>query len=145
MSAHVVAHLGKPRVVLKRIRDLKPQKKEPGDSYWLDSEQKGTLKITLKKQSSCDPLKLTLKKSPISEDFTVVSSNLNFDKRVSFQEDEELAGTRENDSKNNERLEKSSDQPFENVMINQEVSYCHSKKLQIIIIKISHFHSFKIE
>lgn len=124
LQTHVFIHLGKPRVVLKRIVDIKTTvKKEPTDQYWLDKEQKGNLKITLKRQSPVgDSLKLTFKKSPVSEDFTVVSSSCDLiDKSIEKQN--ALAEILENDNKSESEEEKTTEESFENVMLNQEVIF----------------------
>ena len=120
LRCHINIHLGQPRVILRRIPNLKSvKKKQQDEKYWLDPEQKGTLKLTLKKQGGSDSLKLTLKKSSISEDFTVINSNL--DCPSGDYSPREVAGLKENDNKDDTEVEKSVNEPFENVMINQQV------------------------
>lgn len=122
MRCHINIHLGQPRVVLRRIPNLKSvKKKQQDEKYWLDPEQKGTLKLTLKKQCSSDSLKLTFKKSSVSEDFKVINSNL--DCQSGDYSQQKVAGLRENDNKDDTELEKSVNEPFENVMINQQVRF----------------------
>jgi hypothetical protein len=136
LQTHVLIHLGKPRVVLKRIANLKTARKETSDQYWLETEQKGNLKITLKRQSPvCDSLKLKLKKSPVSEGFTVVSSNFNLDKE-DFKQYDELAEAQENDSKSDSEEEKTAEQSFENVMLNQEVCFSLTLLANITIMEM---------
>lgn len=137
LQTHVLIHLGKPRVVLKRIANVKtPPKKEeqqPTDHYWLGSERRGNLKITLKKNNSgCDSLKLKLKKSPESESFTVVSNNFDLDSQ-GFDKHNELAEAQDNETKSDSDKEESSDQDYENVMLNQEVSQFYQLSFQLFI------------
>ncbi|XP_016842227.1 probable serine/threonine-protein kinase drkD isoform X2 [Nasonia vitripennis] len=128
LQDHFTKHLGNPRVVLQRIVDQKLScstavKKEHIDNYWLGEEQKGNLKITLKRQSPVgDSLKLTLKKSPKSEGFTVVSRNCGSIEQ-SIKKQNALAETQENDNKSDSEEEKATEQNFENVMLNQENTY----------------------
>ena len=121
LRSHINSHLGQPRVVLRRIPNLKSvKKKQQDDKYWLDPDKKGTLKLTLKKQCSSDSLKLTLKKSSISQDFTVINSNLDCESEI--YKKPEVEGRKENDTKDDEEVEKSVNEPFENVMLNQQVN-----------------------
>lgn len=96
LRSHLLVHVGQPRVLLNRITSIvKPvvvvKKKHVAETtYRLDQETKGSLKLTLKKQSSNDSLKLTLKKSSISQDFTVVSKNIN---NFEYYYKNEVAGT----------------------------------------------------
>ncbi|XP_058805846.1 putative uncharacterized protein DDB_G0291608 isoform X2 [Phymastichus coffea] len=125
LQTHVLIHLGKPRVVLKRIANVKtlPKKEQQTDNYWLGSERRGNLKITLKKNSGCDSLKLKLKKSPESESFTVISNNFDLDIQQSLDKHDELAETQDNDTKSDSDKEENAEQDFENVMLNQENNY----------------------
>lgn len=123
LRSHFLVHIGQPRVILNRISNVRPAKKKHitnTSSYRLDPDTKGSLKLTLKKQSSTDSLKLTLKKSSISEDFTVVNSNLDLN---NYHSRNEVAGTGTNDSKDTENADKDVEQSFENVTINQQVKY----------------------
>lgn len=121
LRIHIHTHLTKsPRIILKRVispKVLKVQKQN--DSYWLDPETKGSLKLTLKKQNIADSLKLKLKKSSQSEDFTVVQNNFNY---TSNYQHKDVAGAKENDQRNNKATEDSIDETFENVMVDQQVS-----------------------
>lgn len=154
LRTHVLIHLGQPRVVLKRIANLKTARKEPAAAvaavtsvncqYWLDSrEQRGNLKITLKRQSPvCDSLKLKLKKSPISEAFTVVSNNFDLEeKRPSPERHDALAEAHDNDGKSDSEEEKTTQQSFENVMLNQEVMElvpaCFQNKLTQVLERVN--------
>ena len=120
----MLIHLGKPRVVLKRIPPIKTAPKEPTNNYWQENyntERRGNLKITLKKnRSTGESLKLKFKRSPISEDFTVVSNNFDLDQE-SYRYQDELADIQENDTKSDSEEEKTPEESFENVMLNQEV------------------------
>lgn len=124
LQTHVFIHLRKPRVVLERIPNIKTTRKETKtDQYWFETEHRGNLKIKLKKQSpSVDSFKLKLKKSPITEGFTVVSNNFDFVKDQ-FKVDYELADIQENDAKSDSEEEETPEQSFENVMLSQEVSF----------------------
>lgn len=119
LRSHILTHLGRARVVLRRVTNLKPVKKKCSNTYWLDSKKKGSLKLTLKKHSSFDPLKLKLKKSSQSEDFTVVNSNINLGTENYHQGD--VAEARENDQRHDKDTKDSIDQPFEDVMVEQQV------------------------
>lgn len=121
LRSHINVHLGEPRVVLRRIPNLRSVKKKQDEKYWLDPDQKGTLKFTLKKQCGSDSLKLTLKKSSVSEDFTVINSNLDIQSE-NYHEDD-LAGLRENDDKDDNEVENQINEPFENVILNQQVRF----------------------
>ncbi|XP_031839398.1 uncharacterized protein LOC116429967 isoform X2 [Nomia melanderi] len=125
LRSHIYTHLGTPRVVLRRLTNLKTVKKKHNNTYWLDPEKKGSLKLTLKKQNFSDSLKLTLKKSSKSEDFTVVNSNINLGTEIHRQED--VAGTKENDQRHEKDAESSINQPFENVMVEQQDEYGNIK------------------
>ncbi|XP_046591468.1 uncharacterized protein LOC107216631 isoform X4 [Neodiprion lecontei] len=116
LRSHFLVHVGQPRVVLNRIPNRKPAKKHVTDTYRLDPEKKGSLKLTLKKQGSTDSLKLTLKKSSISQDFAVVNTNLDSE---NYQRND-VAGSGTNDSKDTSNTENDADEPFENVTINQQ-------------------------
>ncbi|XP_020293664.1 uncharacterized protein LOC109859640 isoform X2 [Pseudomyrmex gracilis] len=122
LRIHIHTHLTKsPRIILKRVispKVLKVQKQN--DSYWLDPETKGSLKLTLKKQNIADSLKLKLKKSSQSEDFTVVQNNFNY---TSNYQHKDVAGAKENDQRNNKATEDSIDETFENVMVDQQDDY----------------------
>lgn len=122
LRVHIHTHLNKsPRIILKRVINPKilKVKDKQNDTYWLDPETKGSLKLTLKKQNIADSLKLKLKKSSQSEDFTVVQNNCNY---TSNYQHKDVAGTKENDQRNNKATEDSIDESFENVMVDQEVS-----------------------
>lgn len=108
LQIHAVTHQKQPCVVLERIPNLKPIRKEIKPEHsWVESEIKGNLKIKLKK-------------SPKSEGFTVVSNNFDFVKNQ-FNVDNELAEVHENDAKSESEEEKTPEQSFENVMLNHEV------------------------
>lgn len=136
LRIHIHTHLGRPRIVLRRVTHLKTIKKKHSNTYWLDPEKKGSLKLTLKKQNFTDPLKLKLKKSSESEDFTVVKSNINLGTEIHSERD--VAGAKENDQRHEKDTESSISQPFENVMVEQQVccttkyyklhNYCNSIK-----------------
>ncbi|XP_076279553.1 uncharacterized protein LOC143208744 isoform X2 [Lasioglossum baleicum] len=125
LRLHIYSHLGSPRVVLRRLTNLKTVKKKRNSTYWLDPEKKGSLKLTLKKQTFSDSLKLTLKKSSKSKDFAVVNSNINLSTEIHRQGD--VAGTKENDQRHDKDTESSIDQPFENVMVEQQDEYGNIK------------------
>ncbi|XP_033341137.2 uncharacterized protein LOC117229093 isoform X1 [Megalopta genalis] len=125
LRSHIYTHLGSPRVVLRRLTNLKAVKKKRNSTYWLDPEKKGCLKFTLKKQNYSDSLKLTLKKSSKSKDFTVVNSNINLSTEIHRQGD--VAGTKENDRRHDKDTESSIDQPYENVMVEQQDEYGNIK------------------
>ncbi|XP_015435465.1 PREDICTED: uncharacterized protein LOC107191034 isoform X3 [Dufourea novaeangliae] len=125
LRSHIYSHLGTPRVILRRLTNLKAIKKKHNNSYWLDPEKKGSLKLTLKKQNFTDSLKLTLKKSSESEDFTVVNSNINLSTEIHHQGD--VAGTKENDQRHDKDTERSIGQPFENVIVEQQDEYGNIK------------------
>lgn len=141
LRTHIHIHLRKPRIVLRRVTGPKVVKvrKQCEDTYWLDPEKKGLLKLTLKKQSiSESSLKLTLKKtSSESEDFTVVNSN--FNPVIKNHQREEVAGAKENDKKNNKAAKGLVNEPFENVMVDQQVSYFVSAKVEILMVFYSSF------
>lgn len=124
LRAHIHTHLRKPRIVLRRVTNPKVKvRKQSEDTYWLDPEKKGLLKLTLKKQSQVESLKLTLKKtSSKSEAFTVVNSN--FNPGVKNHQREDVAGAKENDQRDNKAAKGSVNEPFENVMVDQQVSCC---------------------
>lgn len=119
LRVHIHTHLRKPRIILRRVNEPKLGRRKQNSTYWLDPEKKGSLKLTLKKQTVADPLKLTLKKSLESEDFTVVNSNFNPDIRNRQKED--VAGAKENDHRDDTTAKDSLDEPFENVMVDQQV------------------------
>ncbi|XP_072751511.1 uncharacterized protein [Anoplolepis gracilipes] len=122
LRTHISTHLRKPCIVLKRVTNPKVKvKKQSEDTYWLDPEKKGLLKLTLKKNTA-EPLKLTLKKtSSKSEDFTVVNSN--FNPVIKNHQQEDVAGAKENDQRNNKAAKGSVNEPFENVMVDQQDDY----------------------
>lgn len=120
LRIHINTHLRKPRIILKRLTGPKAKVCTQSDTYWLDPETKGSLKLTLKKQSTAESLKLTLrKKSSESADFTVVHSNFNL---VRNQQQRDVAGAKENDRRDDKPTENSVNEPFENVMVDQQVS-----------------------
>ncbi|CAK9805811.1 hypothetical protein ANTQUA_LOCUS4575 [Anthophora quadrimaculata] len=121
LRIHIYTHLGRPRIILRRVVNLKSFKKKDSDTYWLDPEKKGSLKLTLKKQNFTDPLKLKLKKSSESEDFTVVKSNISLGTENHGQGD--VAGAKENDQRHDKDTERSINEPFENVMVEQQDEY----------------------
>ncbi|XP_066584487.1 transcription factor Zelda-like isoform X2 [Prorops nasuta] len=119
LRKHILTHLGHPRVVLKRLSNLKSFKKKSSDTYWLDPDKKGSLKLTLKKQSPCDSLKLTFKKkSAKSEAFEVVNNNFNL--AVENKIIGDVADTKENDSTDAKTTEGLVDESFENVTDNDQ-------------------------
>ncbi|XP_076244581.1 uncharacterized protein LOC143185456 isoform X2 [Calliopsis andreniformis] len=125
LRSHIFTHLGRARVVLRRVTNLKPVKRKHSNTYWLDSKKKGSLKLILKKQSFLDPLKLKLKKSSQSEDFTVVNSNINLGTENHCRGD--VAEAKENDQRHDKDTENSIDQPFEDVMVEQQDEYGNIK------------------
>ncbi|XP_054010133.1 uncharacterized protein LOC128893301 isoform X1 [Hylaeus anthracinus] len=125
LRSHIHTHLGRARVVLRRITNLKAIKKKHSNTYWLDPEKRGSLKLTLKKQNFSDSLKLKFKKSSESEDFTVVNSNINLGTENYHQGD--VAGAKENDQRQENDSGNSADQPFENVMVEQQDEYGNIK------------------
>ncbi|XP_036140734.1 histone acetyltransferase KAT6A isoform X2 [Monomorium pharaonis] len=128
LRVHINTHLRKLRIVLKRVVNPKVVKVKK-DTYWLDPEKTGLLKLTLKKQSAAkspnDSLKLTLKKSSESEDFTVVNNN--FYPVIKCSQERDVAGAKENDPKSDKAQENSIDEPFENVMVDQQDDYDNGK------------------
>ncbi|XP_029037968.1 putative uncharacterized protein DDB_G0289263 isoform X2 [Osmia bicornis bicornis] len=122
LRIHIHTHLGKPRIVLKRISNLKSIKRKYNNTYWLDPEKKGSLKLTLKKQSLSDSLKLTLKKSPESKDFAVVNTNINLGTK-------DVAAAKENDQTHDKNTENSTIQSFKlkEVMVEQQDEYGNVK------------------
>lgn len=124
LSAHIDTHL-EPRIVLRRVTSPKVEKirKQSEQTYWLDPEKKGLLKLTLKKQTITESLKLRLKlkKSSKSKDFTVVNSNFE-PIIIENSQQEDVAGAKENDQRNNKATKGSVNEPFENVMVDQQVS-----------------------
>lgn len=133
LRVHIHTHLRRPRIVLRRVTEPKVSRKHTGESYWLDPEKKGSLKLTLKKQSIllADSLKLTLKKSSESADFTVVSNN--FDLDFGNYSEEDVAGAKENDSRDDKAAESSLDKSFENVMVDQQVGFSCSKNVLTVL------------
>lgn len=119
LRVHINTHLRKLRIVLKRVANPKVVRVK-NDTYWLDPEKTGLLKLTLKKKSVADSLKLTLKKSSKSEDFTVVNNN--FYPVIKYYQQGDVAGAKENDTRGDKAVENSVDEPFENVMVDQQVS-----------------------
>lgn len=119
LRVHINTHLRKLRIVLKRVASPKVVKVKK-DTYWLDPGKTGLLKLTLKKQSAADSLKLTLKKSSESEDFTVVNNN--FYPVIKYYQQGDVAGAKENDPRGDKAAENTIDEPFENVMVDQQVS-----------------------
>ncbi|XP_014204798.1 myosin tail region-interacting protein MTI1-like isoform X2 [Copidosoma floridanum] len=112
LQSHLLAHIGQPRVVLKRIPNTKTSKKEASEKFWPEVEPRGTLKITLK-----------LKKSPMSESFTVVRNNLEAEKNSCDQEYELATKLKDDHQSDSEEEEKTSEQSYENVILNQENDY----------------------
>ncbi|XP_029156327.1 bromodomain-containing protein 4-like isoform X2 [Nylanderia fulva] len=128
LRVHIHTHLRKPRIVLRRVPSPKVVKlrKQSEDTYWLDPEKKGLLKLTLKKQNTVESLKLTLKKtSSKSEAFTVVNSK--FNPGVKNHQREDVAGAKENDHRDNKAAKGSVNEPFENVMVDQQGDYDNIK------------------
>ncbi|XP_011701184.1 PREDICTED: uncharacterized protein LOC105457923 isoform X2 [Wasmannia auropunctata] len=124
LRVHINTHLRKLRIVLKRVTSPKVVKVKK-DTYWLDPEKTGLLKLTLKKQSVADSLKLTLKKSSESEDFTVVNNN--FYPVIKYYQQRDVAGAKENDPRDDKAAENSINEPFENVMVDQQDDYDNVK------------------
>lgn len=119
----------KPCLILKRVTGPKTKVCTQSDTYWLDSETKGSLKLTTKKQSIAESLKLTLKKkSSESSNFTVVHSNFNL---VKNHQQRDMAVAKENNRRDDKPTEKSINEPFENVMMDQQVS-----SLDSVIVKL---------
>lgn len=122
LRVHIHTHLRESYIVLRRVTSPKVVRlKRQNDTYWLDPEKKGSLKLTLKKQTVADPLKLTLKKSNKSKDFTVVNSN--FRLSIGNLEGEDVAGAKENERRDDKAAESSDDESFENMMVDQQVSF----------------------
>ncbi|KAK2582126.1 hypothetical protein KPH14_004492 [Odynerus spinipes] len=122
LRTHIFTHLGKARVVLKRVSDLKPLKRKYNDTYCLKPEQNQSLKLKLKKKTFTDPLKLTLKKSSESEDFVVVNTKHNLNIRNYSKED--VAGAKEkNEQRDAKETESTIERSFENVMVDQQDDY----------------------
>lgn len=119
LRVHINTHLRRLRIVLKRVANPKVVKVKK-DTYWLDPDKTGLLKLTLKKQSAAESLKLTLKKSSESEDFTVVNNN--FYPVIKYYQQRDVAGAKENDPRGYKAVENSINEPFENVMVDQQVS-----------------------
>ncbi|XP_011865198.1 PREDICTED: histone acetyltransferase KAT6A-like isoform X3 [Vollenhovia emeryi] len=120
LRVHINTHLRKLRIVLRRVASPKVVKVRR-DTYWLDPERTGSLKLTLKKQCAPDSLKLTLKKSSQSEDFTVVNNN--FYPVVKYYQQGDVAGAKENDPRGDKAAENTINEPFENVMVDQQDDY----------------------
>lgn len=118
LRSHIEAHLGQPRIVLKRISNVKGGKKKHSDKYKLNKDQSGKLKITLKKQGLSDGLKLTIKKSSLSKDFTIINSNAGYDTENSATVGN-LAGTKENERV--EAQEETSYQSYKDMTVNEKV------------------------
>lgn len=135
LRVHINTHLRKLRIVLKRVANPKVVKVKK-DTYWLDPEKTGLLKLTLKKQSVADSLKLTLKKSSESEDFTVVNNNF-YPVIKYYQRD--VAGAKENDPRGDKAAENSIDESFENVMVDQQVSLSLDSVVLVLKLKIFSF------
>ncbi|XP_043664218.1 uncharacterized protein LOC122627260 isoform X1 [Vespula pensylvanica] len=122
LRTHIFTHLGRARVVLKRVSDLKPVKRKHSDTYCLSTEKSQSLKLKLKKTTYTDPLKLTLKKSSVSEDFIVVSTNHSLE--ISNYSKEDVAGAEgKNEQTDTEETDNSIEQTFENVMVDQQDDY----------------------
>jgi len=120
LRIHINTHLRKLRIVLKRVANPKVVKVKK-ETYWLDPEKTGLLKLTLKKQNiAAESLKLTLKKSSESEDFTVVNNNCY--PVIQYYQQRDVAGAKENDPRGDKAAENSINEPFENVMVDQQVS-----------------------
>ena len=121
LRVHINTHLRKLRIVLKRVANPKVVKVKK-ETYWLDPEKTGLLKLTLKKQNvAAESLKLTLKKkSSESEDFTVVNNNCY--PVIQYYQQRDVAGAKENDPRVDKAAENSINEPFENVMVDQQVS-----------------------
>lgn len=137
LRIHINTHLRKLRIVLKRVANPKVVKVKK-DTYWLDPEKTGLLKLTLKKQSVADSLKLTLKKSSKSEDFTVVNNN--FYPVIKYYPGRDVAGAKENDPRGDKTAENSIDEHFENVMVDQQVSL----SLGGVVLKLKIFSFFVV-
>lgn len=141
LRVHINTHLRKLRIVLKRVANPKVVKVKK-DTYWLDPEKTGLLKLTLKKQSAAknqsDSLKLTLKKSSESEDFTVVNNN--FYPVIKYYQEKDVAGAKENDPRDDKAAENSINEPFENVMVDQQVSL----SLGDIVLRLKVFFIFHL-
>lgn len=141
LRVHINTHLRKLRIVLKRVANPKVVKVKK-DTYWLDPEKTGLLKLTLKKQSiksPSDSLKLTLKKSSESEDFTVVNNN--FHLGIDYYPEKDVAGAKENDPRGDKAAENSINEPFENVMVDQQVSL----SLNNIVLRLKIFSFFSCD
>ncbi|KAI4492779.1 hypothetical protein M0804_002570 [Polistes exclamans] len=126
LKNHIFTHLGRARVVLKRVSNLKVLKRKHSDTYFLSSEKSQSLKLKLKKTTYTDPLKLTLKKSSVSEDFIVVSTNHSLN-TINFSA-EDVAGEKDrNEQSDAEETDNSIKQTFENVMVDQQDDYENAK------------------
>ncbi|XP_018304482.1 uncharacterized protein [Mycetomoellerius zeteki] len=125
LRVHINTHLRKLRIVLKRVANPKVVKVKK-ETYWLDPEKTGLLKLTLKKQNvAAESLKLTLKKSSKSEDFTVVNNNCY--PVIKYYQQRDVAGAKENDPRGDKAAENSINEPFENVMVDQQDDYDNVK------------------
>lgn len=97
-------------------------KRKHSDTYCLSTEKSQSLKLKLKKTTYTDPLKLTLKKSSVSEDFIVVSTNHSLE--ISNYSKEDVAGAEgKNEQTDTEETDNSIEQTFENVMVDQQVCF----------------------
>ncbi|XP_017875771.1 uncharacterized protein LOC108622418 isoform X2 [Ceratina calcarata] len=120
LRTHILTHLGSPRVVLRKVTNFKSITKTQTDTYWLNPEGNGSLKLTLKKQNSSEHLKLKLRKSSESEDFTVVKSNINLETK---DHNRDVAEGIQNEPRHGKYTEDSVDRSFKNVMVEQEDGY----------------------
>ncbi|XP_046831303.1 uncharacterized protein LOC124429718 isoform X2 [Vespa crabro] len=122
LRTHIFTHLGRPRVILKRVTNLETLNRNYNDTYWLTSENSQSLKLKLKKTTYTDPLKLTLKKSSVSENFIVVNTNHNLN--IGNYSTEDVAGAEDkNEQTDTEDTENSTEETFENVMVDQDDDY----------------------
>lgn len=116
LHQHYIGHLGQPRVVLKRIPSVKAAKKK-NELYQLEPENTGTLKLKIKRQSSPSDLKLTLKKSVGTKDFTIINTNSDI-----YNTEQVVAGKQENDSGDNAE-ETAQDLPSKDMTNDDEVFF----------------------
>ncbi|XP_023317594.1 arginine-glutamic acid dipeptide repeats protein-like isoform X2 [Trichogramma pretiosum] len=110
LQNHVYIHLKIPYIVLKRVPyTYQPAfKTQAAENYSLNVEHPGDLKIKLKRT---DSLKLTLRKSPLGTEFSVVSPV--DPAKEEIQEESKLAQEHMND-KNDSEEEKTSNHSGEN-------------------------------
>ncbi|XP_015116084.1 COPII coat assembly protein sec16 isoform X2 [Diachasma alloeum] len=91
LRSHITIHLGQPRIILKRCSSQHKNRKREKDIYSLNQDQKGSLKLTLKKQKHSD--------------FTVINRDLDLTTDIS---ETEVADTEGNEQTVEEETEEES-------------------------------------